>query len=291
MSPNKSIAVLSGKGGTGKTLVAVNLAAVAQRSLYLDCDVEEPNGHLFFKPSVAETVDIKVKVPRVVNGESCSGCRRCVDFCKFNAIALVKEKPVIFPEVCHSCGGCVLFCPEGVFDEGERTIGTITQGESRHVKVLSGQLNPGEVSGTKIIEELGILGKSLENRSVFIDCPPGSACTVMESIRDADFCVFVAEPTVFGVHNLAMIYELVRLLKKPYGAVLNKCMPGENIAEQYCQRNGIPVLMKIPYDPQLAKVNGDGRVCAWESRKYRELFINLLDRLEKEADHERVIDS
>lgn len=291
MSRNAVFAVLSGKGGTGKTLVSVNLAAVSSRALYVDCDVEEPNGHLYFKPTHCETRQVQVSVPRVFNEECCTGCRICTDFCKFNALALVHQKPVIFPEVCHSCGGCVLLCPETVFTETERSIGTITRGYSDNVTVLSGNLNPGEASGTKIIEELQNCAKSYANLPVFIDCPPGSACTVMESIRDADYCILVAEPTIFGVHNLKMVYELVKLFHKPHGVVLNKCMAENNLAEQFCRENNIPILWEIPYDPQLGKLNGDGRICIRESGKYRDLFASLLNLLKKEAGYETVTHS
>ncbi len=220
------IAVLSGKGGTGKTLVSVNLAAVAGESIYIDCDVEEPNGYLFFKPQVTREEDIMVKVP-VINEILCNGCRKCVDFCKFNALALIKNKPYVFEEVCHSCGGCMLLCPEKAISEKEKLIGKVQKGVSNHVTVTTGILNTGEASGIPIIKKL--LEESLSNEELptFIDCPPGSACIVMESIKDADYCILVAEPTVFGVHNLNMVYDLVRLFKKPYGVVLNKCLNGK----------------------------------------------------------------
>ncbi len=274
------IAVLSGKGGTGKTLVSVNMSCAADQAVYVDCDVEEPNGHLFLNPSITAKTAVTVTVPDA-DMEKCKGCRKCVDFCKYNALALIKDKLMIFYEVCHSCGGCILFCPEKALTEKQREIGTIEEGLSGNVTVLSGCLNTGEVSGVPIIK--GLMEKLPEQDTVVIDCPPGSACVVMESIRQAEFCVLVAEPTLFGVHNLAMVYDLVKLFHKPLGVVLNKCMPGENPTEQFCIDNKINILATIPYDEELGKLNSKGLIAVRESNQYRELFRNLLDGITKEA--------
>ncbi|MEN3006024.1 ATP-binding protein [Dehalobacterium formicoaceticum] len=274
------IAVLSGKGGTGKTFVSVNLACATGKSAYIDCDVEEPNGHLFLKPDITDRLPVSVTVPQI-DANKCTGCRKCVDFCKYNALALIKDKLMIFYEVCHSCGGCILFCPEKAFTEKEREIGTIEEGASGEVAVLTGCLNTGEVSGVPIIK--GLMEKLPEQGTVVIDCPPGSACVVMESIREADFCILVAEPTLFGVHNLAMVYDLVKLFNKPFGVVLNKCLPEENPAEQFCVDHKIKVLAKIPFNEELGKLNSQGLIAVRENRQYRELFQRLLKTLEKEA--------
>ncbi|MGE4354531.1 MAG: 4Fe-4S binding protein, partial [Oscillospiraceae bacterium] len=199
-----TVAVLSGKGGTGKTLVSVNLASAAGKAVYIDCDVEEPNGHLFFKPEVSSEEDVTVKIP-VVDENRCSGCRKCVDFCKFNALAFIKNKPFLFEEVCHSCGGCALLCPEKAISEKETVIGKVRKGLSLGVAVATGIMNTGQASGIPIIKRLLSEIPSADAVPVFIDCPPGSACIVMESIKDADYCILVAEPTIFGVHNLSMV--------------------------------------------------------------------------------------
>src|SRR5574344_792094 len=208
-SKGVKIAILSGKGGTGKTLVSVNLASIAEKSVYIDCDVEEPNGHLFFMPEKVREEIISVKIP-VINESLCNGCRKCVDYCKFNALAFIKNKPYVFEEVCHSCGGCMLLCPEKAIGEQEKPIGKVQKGVSGNVTVHTGIMNTGEASGIPIIKKL--LNESLSGKElpVFIDCPPSSACIVMESIKDADYAILVAEPTVFGVHKLSMVYELVR---------------------------------------------------------------------------------
>lgn len=284
------IAVLSGKGGTGKTLVSVNLAAVAGESVYIDCDVEEPNGYLFFKPQVTREEDIMVKIP-VINEILCNGCRKCVDFCKFNALALIKNKPYVFEEVCHSCGGCMLLCPEKAISEKEKLIGKVQKGVSNHVTVNTGILNTGEASGIPIIKRLLEENLSHEELPTFIDCPPGSACIVMESIKDADYCILVAEPTVFGVHNLNMVYDLVRLFKKPYGVMLNKCLNGENPAEKFCMDKNIPILGKIPFHTELGTLNSDAKIAARESDQFRALFTSLLETVMKEVRHETAVDS
>lgn len=274
------IAVLSGKGGTGKTFVSVNLACAADQAAYVDCDVEEPNGHLFLKPEITARLPVSVMVPQV-DEDKCTACRKCTDFCRYNALALIKGKPMIFYEVCHSCGGCILFCPEKALTEKEREIGVIEEGISENVAVLTGCLNTGEVSGVPIIKAL--MEKLPGQATVVIDCPPGSACVVMESIHKADFCILVAEPTLFGMHNLSMVYELVKLFNKPFGVVLNKCLPEENPVQQFCTGNKINILAKIPFDEELGRVNSKGIIAVRENKQYRELFQKLLKTLEKEA--------
>lgn len=283
------IAVLSGKGGTGKTLVSVNLASVAGNSKYLDCDVEEPNGHLFFKPKNVTSSDVTVKIP-VVDDELCNGCRICVDFCKFNALAYIGDKLYIFEDLCHSCGGCILLCPEKALTEKDLIIGKIERGRSEDVEVVTGILNTGQVSGVPIIDD--ILREDLKaGKTNFIDCPPGTACIVMDSIRDADYCVLVAEPTLFGVHNLAMVYELVKLFEKPHGVVLNKCLNEKNPAEEFCLKNKIKVLGKINYDEELGKLNSNALIAARVSDKYNKLFVDLMQTVVKEVHNERITNS
>lgn len=287
---NMIIAVLSGKGGTGKTLVSVNLASAAGASTYIDCDVEEPNGHLFFKPENVQEENVSVLIP-VLDDERCDGCRKCVDFCRFNALAFIRNKPIVFEEVCHSCGGCMLVCPTNALSEKEKVIGKVQKGQSEQVKVYTGILNIGEASGVPIIKRL-LSGSSLdENKLTVIDCPPGSSCIVMESIKDADYCVLVAEPTLFGVHNLNMVYELVSLFNKPFGVILNKCLQDENPAEQFCIERNIPILGRIPYDTRLGSLNSNAKVAVREEDQYREMFSSLLKTVRKEVLRETAIDS
>lgn len=293
-----NIAVLSGKGGTGKTLLSVNMAAASKSATYIDCDVEEPNGYLFFKPEEIVEENVSVKIPEV-NKELCSGCRKCVDFCKFNALVFIKKAPIVFGDICHSCGGCSLLCPENAITEKDKVIGKIEKGKSQGIDVYTGILNTGEVSGVPIIEKLfeenrksssnGEVSNNIEGNEKLsiIDCPPGSACIVMESIKDADFCVLVAEPTAFGAHNLEMVYELVSLFGKPFGVVLNKCLDGENPSEEFCKEKGIKILGRVPFEKELGELNSNAKIAARESEKYNRLFKNILETVKGEVQHER----
>ena len=289
MESRLKIAVLSGKGGTGKTLISVNLAYTAKKALYLDCDVEEPNGHLFFKPDNLTKEDVSVKIP-YVNDYLCNGCRKCVDFCKFNALAYINNKVKVFSEVCHSCGGCMEICPESAISEINKSIGKIEKGNLEDVTVVSGILNTGEASGVPIIKAM-IDDKNINEQVTIVDCPPGSACIVMESIKDADYCLLVAEPTLFGSHNLKMVYDLVRLFKKPFGVVLNKTQDGFNPSKEFCENNKIKILSEIPFDAELGKLNSDGKIVSKENRRYHDLFAKLLADITKEAQNEAIINS
>ena len=293
-----NIAVLSGKGGTGKTLLSVNMAATSKSATYIDCDVEEPNGYLFFKPEAIVEENVSVKIPEV-DKELCSGCRKCVDFCKFNALAFIKKAPIVFGDICHSCGGCSLLCPENAITEKDKVIGKIEKGKSQGIDIYTGILNTGEVSGVPIIEKLleenrksssnGEISNNIEGNEKLsiIDCPPGSACIVMESIKDADFCVLVAEPTAFGAHNLEMVYELVSLFGKPFGVVLNKCLDGENPSEEFCKEKGIKILGRVPFEKELGELNSNAKIAARESERYNKLFKNILETVKGEVQHER----
>ena len=293
-----NIAVLSGKGGTGKTLLSVNMAAASESAIYIDCDVEEPNGYLFFKPEEIVEENVSVKIPEV-NKELCSGCRKCVDFCKFNALAFIKKAPIVFGDICHSCGGCSLLCPENAITEKDKVIGKIEKGKSQEIDIYTGILNTGEVSGVPIIDKLleenrksfsnGEISNNIEGNEKLsiIDCPPGSACIVMESIKDADFCVLVAEPTAFGAHNLEMVYELVSLFGKPFGVVLNKCLDGENPSEEFCKEKGIKILGRVPFEKELGELNSNAKIAARESERYNKLFKNILETVKGEVQHER----
>lgn len=211
------IACLSGKGGAGKTFVAVNLAYAAGEATYIDCDVEEPNGRLFWKPKQVSSQTVSKLLPEF-DAEKCTGCKACVQFCRFHALMYIREKPMVFSEVCHSCGGCQLVCPTGAISEKPKPIGVLETGCSGQVQVISGILNPGEASGVPLIR------RALQEATGLsvLDCPPGSACSVMETVQTADVCLLVAEPTAFGFHNFQMVHELCTLLKKPCAVVINK---------------------------------------------------------------------
>lgn len=272
------IAVLSGKGGAGKTFVSVNLAYSTDNAVYVDCDVEEPNGHLFLKPVSDKKINVSVSVPDW-DKSKCISCRKCVGFCRYNALAMIKEKIYVFNEVCHSCGGCSIICPTNAITEKQRNIGFINIGQAQNVTVLTGCLNTGEVSGVPVIKKL--LGMLDQNKDAIIDCPPGSACTVMESIKNADYCLLTTEPTLFGVHNMQMVYELVKHFNKPFGAIINKSMEMSNPATNFCEQHDIPIISQFPYDEQIAAINSNGKIAAAENKKYAEQFKQILSSIRK----------
>lgn len=276
------IAVLSGKGGTGKTMTAVNLAAVASEVIYLDCDVEEPNGRLFLEPISTKEEKVEVSIPKIKT-DLCIGCRHCVDFCRFNALALIEGKAVLFSDVCHPCGGCELLCDVHAIGREEKIVGYVETGIMPNGKIYTGILKLGEESGVPIIREMLAKNKQEKEVLTIIDCPPGSACVVMESIQDADYCVLVAEATIFGAHNLAMVYELTQLFDKPCGVVLNKCFAGDNPSEQFCLEHNIPILERLTYDEEIGRINSRGDILAKVKDEYAQCFSQLLAKIEKEV--------
>lgn len=270
------IAVLSGKGGAGKTLTAVNLAAAAGQAVYIDCDVEEPNGRLFLKPQDVRATEVTTALPEF-DPEKCTGCRTCVDFCRFHALVYIKDKPKVFAEVCHSCGGCFLVCPDQAVTEREKVIGRVETGHHGETRVVTGILNLGEASGVPVIQE-ALKEAEGQNVPVLIDCPPGSACPVVESISDADFCILVAEPTAFGFHNFCMVHELAALLGKPCGVVINKWEGLYEPLEEYCKEKKLPILLRIPYEERIAEIVSSGKILVEEVPEYRKIFQELLKK-------------
>lgn len=268
------IAVLSGKGGAGKTFVAVNLAAAAGHATYIDCDVEEPNGRLFWKPEHVRTTPVNTLLPDF-DAAKCTGCKKCVAFCRFHALIYLKDKPLVFPEVCHSCGGCLMVCPEGAIREVPKQIGVLEEGSYGNVKVVTGILNLGEASGVPVIRQALKRSEGL----TMIDCPPGSACSVMESIMEADCCILVAEPTAFGFHNFQMIHTLALLLHKPCGVVINKQSERYVPLESYCQEHGLTVLERFAYDPALGNLLADNKIAVQQLPVYRERFAAILEKI------------
>ena len=264
------IACLSGKGGAGKTLVAVNLAAAAGCATYIDCDVEEPNGRLFLPPQETTQTEICSLLP-AFDAKKCTGCKQCVSFCRFHALMYVKEKPVVFPEVCHSCGGCALVCPEGAVSEQKKPVGVLETGRCGDIRVITGMLHPGEASGIPLIRA----ALRQAQGDTIIDCPPGSACSVMECVMDADYCILVAEPTAFGFHNFKMVHELAALLHKPCGVVINKQEQPYAPLEAFCREQGLPILARIPYDRTLAAQAAAGRLVFRHSDTARQIFTAL----------------
>ena len=271
------IAILSGKGGAGKTLVAVNLAAVLNEGVYIDCDIEEPNGHLFLKPNIEEKIPVYSTLPSV-DGKLCDGCRKCVDFCAFNALVYLKNQVMIFPGICHSCGGCAMVCPKHAITEVDHQVGVIEYGKHHDLDVYTGIMNVGEESGLKIIDKLKEFSDKSQ-KDVIIDCPPGSACSVMESINDVDFCILVAESTAFGFHNFCMVHELVKIMQKPCAVIINKYEDAYAPLEEYLEKENLKLLMRIPYEQKIAEMVSEAKILVEEDEVMHQKFASALNEL------------
>jgi MinD superfamily P-loop ATPase len=279
MPAEPTIVILSGKGGTGKTLVSVNLAAAADQATYLDADVEEPNGQLFFKPTILGQQMVYTTKP-VIDPTLCEGCRRCVDLCAFNALAMIGKELLVFEEVCHSCGLCTAICPKHALHEEKRPLGLVKQGKSDQVRFLSGEMRIGESSAVPIIKAM--VHQHLDGL-IIIDGPPGSGCLVQETIKIADFCLLVAEPSRFGAHNLEMVHELVTMMGKPFAVLLNKTQELANPSQEYALTNDLKIIGCLPYDQNLARLSSEGRIAVREDHAYRAYFATLLAELLQEV--------
>lgn len=271
-----NIAVLSGKGGTGKTFVAVNLAAAAALqggAVYADCDVEEPNGDLFFPMDGVRRQDVCRPVP-VFDASRCDACRACVSFCRFHALTCVGRTPRVFAEMCHCCGGCALVCPRGAVAMQPRRVGTLQQTAAGRVSVIGGRMEPGEASGMPVVRAVLDAAAAVDAPVKVFDGPPGSACLAGGCARGADVCLLVTEPTAFGLHNLAMVHELARVLEKPCAVVVNKQTAPYAPLEAYCSKNGLAILERFAYAPSVAQACAQGQVlvqtqpAAWRTRFY-----------------------
>ena len=242
------IAVLSGKGGTGKTTVSASLAFALDSCQYIDCDVEEPNGAIFLEPELQESYEVKVPVPEV-DPAKCDGCGSCASACQFHALAVINDKVLLFSEICHHCGACLLACPAGAIHEVDRTIGVVEANASG--SFMHGRLNIGEPISIPIIRELK---RRVQNGLpvVVLDCPPGASCQVVQAIDGCDYCILVTEPTPFGLHDLKIAVELVKKMKIPYGVVINKATDGQRMIREFCKENGIEVLLEIPFSREIA---------------------------------------
>ncbi len=277
------VAVLSGKGGAGKTFVSVNLAVTAGRATYIDCDVEEPDGRLFLKPSDTAASDVSTMLPNF-SLQKCTGCRKCVNFCRFNALAFIGGKPRVYSEICHSCGGCALVCPSDAVWEEPRPVGRVEVGTSGEVTVVTGVMNLGEASAVPTIKAALQKGLSAKAEWTVIDCPPGSGCAVMESVSAADYCLLVAEPTAFGLHNMKMVHELARLLHKPCGVVVNKSSGAYPPLTAYCEANGLSVLCEFPYREAVATLNAKGEIACEKDAETERRFAALLTAVRGEVE-------
>jgi len=274
------IAVASGKGGTGKTTVSVNLAYMASHNdrsvAYLDCDVEEPNGHIFLKPVITSSKPVGNLIPRV-DEEKCTHCGKCGEICQYSAIVCVKEKVLIFPELCHSCGGCMLVCPVDAISEVPREMGQLETGVAGPIRFVQGLLNIGEAMSPPVIK--AVKTSVPETDLVIVDAPPGTSCPVIESIRGCDFVLLVTEPTPFGLNDLKLAVEMVRALELPFGVVINRADIGDREVQQYCRQNRIKVFAEIRDDRKIAEAYSRGDMICEVLPDYKSVFMELLKEI------------
>jgi MinD superfamily P-loop ATPase len=275
------IAIASGKGGTGKTTVAVNLARVAadagRRVQLLDCDVEEPDCALFLGPQVQRTLPVELAIPEV-DEAACTHCGVCSDVCEFRAIVSLPTTVLVFPELCHSCGACTLLCPQGAITEVPRRTGSVQVGAAGQIATVVGTLDIGEAKSPPVIKAVrrqSAAGAEL----VVIDAPPGTSCPVIEAVRGADLVLLVSEPTPFALHDLKLAVETVHMLGLPMAVVANRSDIGDDRLREYCAREGIESLLEIPDDRRLAEAYSRGRLAVDALSGYRELFTALLGRI------------
>ena len=272
------ISIASGKGGTGKTTIATNLALSLGKVQVIDCDVEEPNANIFFNAEIKEREDVTVEIPEI-DKEKCNYCGKCSEFCAYNALAVVPSDVLVFPELCHSCGGCAIVCPQNAINWKRKPVGKIEHGVTNGVDFYHGLLNVGEIQAVPVIKALK--KKIDKERNVIIDAPPGTSCPVIESINGSDYCILVTEPTPFGLHDLKLAIAVVRHLYIPFGVIINRDGVGDKKVEMYCQTEKIPILMKIPHSEEIANLYSMGIPFVKKLPEWHERFTELFRRIQE----------
>lgn len=272
------VSVASGKGGTGKTSVAVNMALSIKNVQFLDCDVEEPNAYLLLHPKINKTKPIYALVP-FANKKLCDYCGKCSKSCQYNAIFASSEKILVFPELCHSCGGCALVCPKKAITEEKHRIGTLKFGSVRDLTLVYGELEIGQPMAVPVIKEVK---RQIENsKNVVLDSPPGTSCPVIETVRGSDFCLLVTEPTPFGLHDLKITVQVLKEIGIPFGVVINRADVGDKKVYEYCTKKNVPVLLEIPYQRKIAELYSKGIPFSLKMPEWKEKFHTLFNEIRK----------
>ncbi len=271
------IAIASGKGGTGKTTVSVNLARTMGVPVQLlDCDVEEPNAHLFLKGDKVKEEIVTIPIPQV-DESLCDGCGECSKFCEYSAIITLGKVPLIFPEMCHGCGGCTMVCPKNAISEVGRRIGVVETRRSENITLIGGRLDVGVAMAPPLIR--AVKERLQNNMPAVLDAPPGTSCPVIAAIRDADLVLLVTEPTPFGLNDLSLAVDMVRELKIPFGVIVNRMGSGDDRVHSYCKKEGITILLEIPDDRKIAESYSRGILMVDALPEYRNLFQRLISKI------------
>ncbi|MDD3012861.1 MAG: ATP-binding protein [Candidatus Gastranaerophilales bacterium] len=271
------IAVASGKGGTGKSTVATNLAYILSEKYndvcLIDCDVEEPNCHIFLKPEIKNSEEVFLSVPQI-DESICVGCGQCVNICQFNALAIVKKKIIVFPELCHSCGGCWLICPVQAVNKDQRQVGIVEKGISEKLKFIHGKSKIGEPMSPPLIKKTKKAGQN--HHIKILDCPPGTSCPVITAVDRVDFVIMVTEPTPFGLYDLKLAVDVMKKLDKDFGIVINRSSENDYLIEDYAASENIEILTKIADDRRIAECYSKGKLVVKELPEYIDAFNPLL---------------
>ena len=271
------ISIASGKGGTGKTTLAVNLALSVRDAQLLDCDVEEPNAHLLLKPAINQEKPVYVSVPEI-NEELCDYCGKCAKFCEYNALFVGAGKVLVFPELCHSCGGCTIVCPANAIAEEKHQIGTVKMGTADHIELSYGELDVGEPMPVPVIRE--VKKQISKSKNAILDSPPGTSCPMIETVRGSDFCLLVTEPTPFGLHDLKIAAQVLEDMRIPSGVVINRSGIGDKKVYEYCRKKGVPILLEIPFQRRIAELYSRGIPFISEMPEWKERFQILFNEIE-----------
>lgn len=278
------IVVASGKGGTGKTTVATNLAHAAARKgqsvAYLDCDVEAPNGHIFLEPEISSRIPVCEMVP-AVDAEKCMNCGTCSEICQYYAIVCIAEKVLVYPDLCHACGGCSLVCPAGAISELPHEIGVVQVGRSGPLQFVSGELHIGKVRAIPVIR--AVKSNAPQAELSIVDAPAGTSCPLVESVRGTDFGVLVTDPTPFSLHDLKLTVQVMQQLDVPCGVVINRASLPNADVRSFCRKRAIPILGEIPDDRRLAEVYSHGQLVSEALPEYESMFERVLDAVTEQA--------
>lgn len=274
------ISIASGKGGTGKTSIACGLASVIDNSVYIDCDVEEPNGYLLLKPNITTVEPVNKLIPQI-NYDKCDFCNKCVHVCEYHALLNLKTEIYLYDELCHSCGACAYFCPQNAITEVNKELGKIRIGKvENNILFYDAYLKVGEVSAAPLIKK--VKNAYQGNRTVVIDSPPGTSCSMFESVKDSDYCILVTESTPFGLNDLKLAINVLIQIGVPFGIVINKYDEAFAQLDEYIKENNFHLLLKLPYRRDIAESYSKGELTTFVIKDYRQMMEELFEKIKKE---------